>query len=240
MSDYLNFGYHEIVVETPEHEKDISSCSNKHYEQVLNLFQKRITCILSKPGIEMVLLFKNYGKNAGASIYHAHSQIVGMGSVPQKIMAELVERENYFSVKKSCKTCFDLKDKKLNVFQSKCFIVRVPRQSRVSYELEIIPKRHVSGYQAFNKDEFRDLAGVIKSSLLLLNNRLNNFDYNMLFSISLKNEKYRKSNHFQINLIPRVSLLGGFELATGLYLNSIFPQQAAESLRSIYLKQKVA
>jgi len=239
-SETLNFGYHEVIVETPDHEKDISSYSNNEYEKVLNLYKKRMVSVLSKPGIESVLLFKNYGIKAGASIFHAHSQLVGMGSVPEQEVLDVLEKEKYFIKNKICRTCFEIQEKGLDVFRSDLFIVKVPKRSKFSYEMEIIPTRHVGGYEELNESELQNLAEVIKQSLVLLKVQLSgNINYNMLFSTTIKNEHFKKSKHFQINLIPRLSLLGGFELATGLYINSVLPQVAAQSLRSIYLKQKV-
>jgi len=237
----LNFGYHEIIVETPEHGSDVVSFSDEHYKNLLMFYQDRISAILAMQKIEAVFFFKNYGVKAGASISHAHAQIIGADTLPERLLEKYQQDRYYFRDVGICGLCEQVKNKNTTfcVFETEYFIVQIPETSRFSYEIEIIPRRHISGYLELTKLEIENLVRVLKKAFGILRIQLKQFDYNMLFSPTLKNNKFNAGNHFKINIVPRNSFMGGFELLTGLFVNGVMPKAAAESLRAIYSKQKV-
>lgn len=240
-SEETTYGFHEVIVETPRHNKDILLFSMEHFKNILTLYQSRIKAGLKKNKIKTVLLFKNHGARAGATIAHAHSQLMGMDAIPFQLYETLINDKEYYKEKNCCKTCNKIIQQNTTnrVFQTEHFIVQISDQARFPYEIEILPVRHISGYEMLRSNEIENLAEVIMTTLNIFQEKQLHFAYNMLFSASIKEQLFNASQHFCIKIIPRTTQIAGFELATGMYINPIVVQKAAESLRNTYLKQKV-
>lgn len=222
------YGAQEVIVETPEHKKELHDLSEKQIEQLLRMYAKRTAALSKVKNIEYILCFKNQGSKAGASIVHAHSQIFATSIIPPEIKEELKISYNYQLTKKTCAYCDIIKKETKSprlIYEDKFVACFAPYASQYHYEAWIFTKRHLDNITKFNQNEFASCAKVLKTILLKLS-RLNlSFNYFLHQVISDSNQ------HFYIKIQPRDSVWAGVELGSGLVINSVAPEEAAKFYR---------
>ncbi len=218
-----SFGYHEVIVETPDHDETLADLPEDKISNVLKMFKKRILVNMNCDNIKYVTIFKNQGIKAGTSIQHTHSQLVAYNKVPKLILA----KEHAVKKFKECPYCSIInieKNSHRRCYENPSFIAFTPYASRFPFEIWIFPKRHVINITEFNDQEFVYLAEILKKIFLKL--KLLNADYNFYLQYGI--EKL----HFHIVIAPRLSTWAGFELSTETVINSMTPERAAEFYRS--------
>jgi UDPglucose--hexose-1-phosphate uridylyltransferase len=216
------YGYHEVLVETPNHEETLADLPEDRIAEVFRLFKKRIIVNVNSPNISYVTIFKNHGENAGTSIIHTHCQLISNSAVPQAIL----EKEKAVKKFQSCPYCSIIsieKDSFRRCFENSCFVAFTPYASRHPLEIWVFPKRHVLSITDFNNQEFVYLAEIMKKILLKLKSI--NADYNFYLQYGIENM------HFHIEITPRLSTYAGYELSTGTIINTMPPERAAEFYR---------
>jgi len=224
------YGNHEVIVETREHNKEIEDFSYEHIQNIIKMYIKRIKALNDLPHIKYVTLFKNKGKEAGASIAHAHSQIIAYNVLPTEVENELLASYKYYIENESCAFCDIIKIEKNSyrrVMENDSFLAFTPYASRFPFEIWIFPKRHIPTITDLNEKEIADLAVALKFIFTKLN-KLNHPPYNMLFHNA---EPQGENFHFHIEICPRLSIWAGFELSTGATINTITPEDAAAFYR---------
>lgn len=217
------YGTHEVIVETPDHYKTLSQLSLDNILDMFEMFRRRIRETRKDRKTRCVLIFKNEGKDAGASIEHTHHQFTSMGEVPP-----LVRKEANAS-RKPCKFCGMLrKEKKRMVVEDKHIAAFVPYASRFPFEVWIVPKRHVRCITDMKDEELRALGKTLKAVLGKIDGLLNYPSYNMVYHIApFDNSEF----HFHIEIMPKLALWAGFEFGTEMIMTSMIPEKAAEALR---------
>jgi len=237
--DMMNgIGAHEVVVETPEHNKSLADLETHHVEKILLSYRERMVDLKKDLRFKYILVFKNHRSNAGASLDHSHSQLIATPIVPKRVKEELKGSLKYFNFKDRCIFCDivrqEIKDQKRVVIENDHFLTFTPYASRFPYEICIIPKRHMACYESIAKEKFQALAQILKVSLLKLKKLLDDPPYNYIihttpFSLSTDLKDY----HWHIEIIPRITHIAGFEWGTGFYINSVKPEDAAQDLREV-------
>lgn len=187
------------------------------------------------PNIKYVLIFKNWGSEAGASIEHPHSQIIGLPVVPMRVMDELSGASKYFEFKERCVFCDiiqqELSDKTRIVAENDSFLAYMPFASRFPYESCIIPKEHTSYYVDVTKNQVNDLSTIIKDLFSLYKQSLGNIPYNFMFHTApLSKSETNNYYHWHIEVIPKLSTVAGFEWGSGFHINVVAPEDAAKHL----------
>ncbi len=222
------YGYQEVIIETPNHKKDLAKLSENDIEAVLEMFSLRTKALTKLPKIDYVLCFKNQGLQSGASITHAHSQIFATAIVPENLKEEAKRISEYKSEKKSCAYC-DILKKELKssrrIFEDNNVGAFAPYASEYHYEAWIFPKRHLDNITELNRKEKRSFARALKKILTKID--LLGLSYNFF----LHNVISDQNQHFYIKIQPRGSIFGGIELGSGLVINSIPPEEAARFYR---------
>lgn len=222
------YGAQEVIVETPEHKKELHDLSEKQIEQLLRMYAKRTEALSKIKEIEYILCFKNQGSKAGASIVHAHSQIFATAIMPPEIKEELKISYNYQLTHKSCAYCDiikqEIKSPRL-IYEDKFVACFAPYASQYHYEAWIFTKRHLDNITKFDQNEFTSCAKVLKTILLKLSQLNLSFNYFLHQVISDSNQ------HFYIKIQPRDSVWAGVELGSGLVINSVAPEEAAKFYR---------
>ncbi len=240
-------GAHEVVVETPQ-DKPLEECSLEQISQVLNAWKQRILDLTKDPRFQYISIFKNQGPLAGATLHHPHSQIMALPVVPEIIERMCQNAVRYYQWKQ--RHWFrDLlyqeeKDNKRIVYENNSFFVICPYSSRFLFETTIYPKRLCASYETCTTYEIDQLADAMKAILLRLNATLENPSYNInLLNAPLYVIRDNSPNAtlvrdcwcWHIEIIPRLGPLAGFELGTGIYINTVFPEEAAHQLRNVHL-----
>jgi len=220
--------WHEIVVETPIHGEDIANLSIEHLVKVFNVFSERVKEIEKNPEVKYVLIFKNSGKDAGASLQHSHTQLIGMEILPPFVKEEIIASEKYFKEKKICPYC-DIIKKEVNserkIFEDDHTIGFAPFASRFPFEFWLMPKRHITKLDEFQNDELYSFVKALKEILLKIQSLLNKPPYNFYIHISPKNSSFI---HLHLVFFPRLTKFAGFEFGSGIPINIFSPEDAAK------------
>ncbi len=236
MFDRMNgIGAHEVIIETPDHEKTISTMSIKEVEDILWSYRDRILDLEKDKRFKYILIFKNQGSAAGASLEHTHSQVIALPIVPKRVSEEIEGSKKYFSYKERCVFC-DIIRQELDsnvrvVKENRGFIAIEPFTPRFPFETWILPKMHDSAFEDGLKEEYEQLAEILRDSLLRLDIALNNPPYNFLLHNSPLRENHSDFYHWHIEIIPKLTKVAGFEWGTGFYINPTPPEEAAKFLR---------
>ena len=222
------YGVQEVIVETPEHKKELHDLSEAQIEQLLRMYAKRTSALSQIKDIEYILCFKNQGSKAGASIVHAHSQIFATALLPPEIKEELNISYNYQLANKTCAYCYIIKKEiksERAIYENKFVAAFTPYASQYHYESWIFAKRHLDNITKLNDDEFKSFAKILKKILLKLSWLDLSFNYFLHQVISDSDQ------HFYLKIQPRDSVWAGIELGSGLVINSMAPEQAAKFFR---------
>lgn len=228
-------GRHEIIVETPKHFKCLSELEEYEIEKVLMAYKDRYLDIKQDEDIKYILIFKNYGKEAGASLEHSHSQLIATPVIPKKVETELHGAKDYYNFRDRCVFCDivnqEIADKERIVEENDTFISFVYFAGRFPYETWILPKEHSSNFEEITKKEIKDLASIMKNTLHRIKMVLGNPHYNFVFHTLPIKEKDKFYYHWHIEIMPKLTKVAGFEWGTGFYINPALPEEAAKLLR---------
>jgi UDPglucose--hexose-1-phosphate uridylyltransferase len=240
-------GAHEVIVETPKHNMNIPDLPDEHVERILWAYKQRITDLEKDKRFRYILVFKNYGTAAGASLAHPHSQLIATPITPRYVKLELANARDYFQEKERCIFC-DMIRQELGsgerlVYENEYFVCFAPFASRFPFELWLMPRRHEHGFQLMPDEERAQLARCLKDVLTRLRKTLNDPPYNYVLHTA-PNSVPRPGKpdywgtiqydfHWHIEIIPRLTKQAGFEWGSGLYINPTAPEEAAKYLREV-------
>ena len=238
MYDRMNaLGAHEVIIETPEHDREMHELDEEKAEDIIWAYRDRFADLSRDPRFEYILIFKNRGAAAGASLAHPHSQIIALPMVPVRVSQELKGARAYYEYKERCVFCDvisqEISDQTRIVSENEVFIAVCPYSSRFPFEIWILPKKHDSRFDDIKEDEVELLSRIMRNVLKKLNRVLDNPPFNYLIhTIPVKKERL-PYYHWHIELMPRLTRTAGFEWGTGCYVNPTSPEDAAKYLREI-------
>ncbi len=223
------YGRQEVLIETPDHGVILGELPEKTLEELLNLYSHRTVELSRDKKIEYVLVFKNQGSKAGASLAHAHSQIYATEFLPPDILHELTEAKKYYTATGHCPYCDIIKQEmkgRRKIFEDDSVAAFAPYASQHHYETWIFPKRHLDNITSLNAAEFSSFARSLKLILFKLHQLGLAYNFFMHQVISDNNQ------HFFLKIQPRENVWGGVELGSGLVINSVAPETAAKFYRA--------
>lgn len=236
-------GAHEVVVETTEHEQSLEVQSVKQVEEVIWAWRSRSLELRKDTRLKYIQIFKNFGQTGGASLEHAHSQIIAIPMLPAEIHNEMNIVKEYRQKTGRCIYCdilsHEIEEKQRLVVEGGHFVSFVPFAARFPFEMLILPREHQSDFAHLREEQVRDLAAVTQTSLLKLFYVLNRPPYNMVVHTAPVNIPLEEGDyHWHIEILPRLTIMAGFELGTGFYINPTPPEMAAQSLRDADLDRR--
>ncbi len=236
--DLMNgVGAHEVVIETPDHDCGLADLEPRRIEEVLWAYRERVLDLSRDERFRYVLIFKNHGAEAGASLEHSHSQLIALPILPLSAQEELRGTSGYFTLKERCIFCDMLiqetEGRGRMVFENDGFIVICPFAARFPYELLVIPKNHGSHFERATAGEYRELAVALKAVLGTLKAALNDPPFNYIIHSSPLREPPSRHYHWHLEITPALTKVAGFEVGTGFYINPVPPEAAAEQLRAV-------
>jgi UDPglucose--hexose-1-phosphate uridylyltransferase len=230
-------GAHEVIIETPNHTIDFCSLKSSQVEETLWAYRDRSIDLNRDPRFEYILIFKNHGKKAGASLSHPHSQLIATPIVPSNVAEELEGAFKYFKYKDRCVFCDIIREEKNAqkrvIMENDDFIAICPFAARFPFECWILPKVHDAAFPDITRHEVIALAEVLSEILKKISKLLNNPPFNyMLHTAPCKIDQGQlKHFHWHIELIPRLTDIAGFEWGSGFFINPTPPENAAEYLK---------
>ncbi|RMG04406.1 MAG: galactose-1-phosphate uridylyltransferase [Nitrospirae bacterium] len=227
-------GAHEVIIETPDHMSSLATMPPERVEAVLKTYFDRINALRGDERVRYVLVFKNEGEAAGASLEHTHSQLIALPIVPKIVKEEVQSSKTYFDMKERCIFCDiilqEREDGSRVIFENDEFIALSPYAPRAPFETWILPKRHFSSYQPVNGG-FRELSQILQRVLKQMDILLDVPPYNFMIHTSPFNESDNEYYHWHIELMPKLTKIAGFEWGSGFYINPTPPEVAAEYMR---------
>jgi UDPglucose--hexose-1-phosphate uridylyltransferase len=230
-------GAHEVIIETPDHNSQLADLDENQIYEVICTYRDRVLDLIKDNRFKYVIVFKNHGVTAGASLSHSHSQLIAMPVVPNQVKEELDGSQRYFDFRQRCIFCDilkqELEDSTRLVTQNEKFVAISPYAPRFPFETWIIARRHFASFAAIDDSELKDLAQILKSTLNRMNRALSKPDYNFLIHIAPSDNPEPDYYHFHLEVMPKLTKIAGFEVGSGFYINPTPPEDAAKYLREV-------
>ncbi len=228
-------GAHEVIIESPEHALEIPDLGDQQVEDIIWSYRDRILDLKRDSRFDYILIFKNRGAAAGASLSHPHSQLIATPIVPKRVREEVNGAKNYYDYKERCGFCDIIKQELSSgnriVAENESFVALCPFASRFPFEIWVLPKTHDSDFEDIQKHEAVSLAQMMKNVLGKLNRVLDNPPYNYLLHNSPLKEPHLPHYHWHLEIMPKLTRVAGFEWGSGFYINPTSPEEAAKFLR---------
>jgi len=230
-------GAHEVIIETPSHNTPLALVPYQQIEKVLIAYQERYNTLKKTRQFKFITIFKNHGWASGTSLIHSHSQLVATPIAATYYRRKFDVAVDYYDDVGKCLYCDllaeELEKGKRVVAENKEFIVLHPYASRVPYETWIIPKRHCASFGLFPATHIAELATVLKDTLLCLYRGLDNPDFNLMVDTSTTEDEEDPYYHWHIRVVPRLTTIAGFEMGSGIYINTALPEDTAKLIKQV-------
>ncbi len=230
-------GAHEVIIETPDHFSRLEDLEPRFVGEVLWAYRDRIRDLRNDPRLKYIMVFKNCGESAGASLEHPHSQLIATPIVPKRVAVELAGSQRYYRYKERCVFCDIIRQEEASkervIGGNDGFIAISPFAARFPFEAWILPRKHSSEFDVQSREQIDRLAVLLKETLLRMSRSLNYPPYNFMLHISPLQEGNLNYYHWHLEVIPHLTSIAGFEWGTGFHINPTPPEEAAAYLRSI-------
>lgn len=231
-------GFHDVIIEHPNHYFNFYHAQTEDFFYIFKAVMMRLRDLGKNDDMLYSLHFKNFGPEAGASLSHSHSQIITTPFIPVQMLDEINGSFEYYNENSRCVYCDIIsEEKKLNervIYENDNFIAIAPFASRSPYQIYIMPKQHSNSIIYASSPNILDFASILKNIFDRLYKLLGEVSFNYVLHTLLPifNDKYRYSSHWFLDIMPKMSKLAGYELGSGVFINSITPEDAAEQLRN--------
>ncbi|MFZ5950585.1 MAG: galactose-1-phosphate uridylyltransferase [Candidatus Rifleibacteriota bacterium] len=234
------FGKSEVIVETREHCSPMHLRPANQVKMLFRLYKDRVIEHFKDSRVTQVIVFKNCGKNAGASQPHPHSQVYALPIVPGNIRLETDCWRRYYDDEGTCPLC-DLIEEEFQadqrmILQTAKVAAICPYASENPYEVHLLPRSHVTSLTLISDQQLDAIAEAAKEILVALNETLGGFDYNLVWDSAPKDDCDAPFFHLRLRIIPRLATPAGFEIASQMSVNPVLPEIAAEQLKKALKK----
>ena len=228
-------GAHEVIVETPDHDTPLPALSDFQVKEVIIAYKQRYLDLIKDKRFKYILIFKNHGEKAGASLSHPHSQLIATPIVPRRIMEEVSAVQRFHEATGgSCIYCeivqTELEEEKRVVAENDAFLAISPYAARFPFETWILPKAHEMAFEDLTDAERTPFARIMKDVLGRMHGVLDDPPFNHYIHTAPCDRKEARY-HWHLELTPRLTETAGFERGTGFYINPVMPEDAARILR---------
>ena len=238
MFDRMNgIGAHEVIIETPDHDRSLAAMSEPEIERVLWAYRERILDLKQDRRLRYILVFKNHGAAAGATLEHTHSQLIALPIVPDFVREEVEGARRHFAIKERCVFCDivhqEVADTRRIVAENAEVVALAPYAPRFAFETWLLPKRHGARFEEAPRHEYESLARLLKSVLQRMERALESPAYNLIVHTAPFADDVADLFHWHVEIIPKLTRLAGFEWGTGFYINPTPPEESAKVLRGV-------
>ena len=228
------YGHHEIVIESPQHYQTLATMEVEAVSAIIEAYRQRYLALMKIRENLWVVIFRNHGKSAGASLRHPHSQIIATPIVPRHRRWHEDEAQRYFDEWGSCAYCdmleFEQHERHRVVDENDLFLAFIPFAAEVPFEVVILPKTHQSEFGAITPAQVSAFAAILKEVLAKLYKKLNNPDYNYAIITAARYKVDEPQLHWYCEIRPRLTTPAGFEMGSGISINPSLPEGDADFL----------
>jgi UDPglucose--hexose-1-phosphate uridylyltransferase len=228
-------GAHEVVIETPDHDRPMALMSDEEVLAILRAYQERYRALKESPNVSFVVIFKNHGARAGTSLDHPHSQIVATPIAPLRVRRKFEIATDYYDARGSCLYCdvvkWEREAGKRVVAENDGFVVIHPYASRSPFETWILPKTHQPCFDFAEEQGLLDLARVLRTTLRKIYHALGDPDFNYILHTAPVDDEDNPYFLCHIQIVPRLTTVAGFEMGSGIYINTALPEDTARFMR---------
>lgn len=230
-------GYHEVIVETPIHNRQIAVMDHTEVTSIINTYWQRYNEISRIPFVKSIIIFKNHGLAAGTSLDHPHSQLVATAIVPRHMRMQYEVAISYYDDNGHC-LYSDMTQRELEsgdriTLETDKFVVFHPFASHRPFETWIMPKANQASFSQASQEDCEHLAGVLRMTLLKLYHGLGDPDFNLVIDSAPVGEERADFYQWHMRILPRVSEVAGFEIGSGMYINTALPEETARFIRDL-------
>ncbi len=235
-------GRHEVVIESPRHDHDIVTMPELQLRDALATCHSRYQALTAERAIGSVILFRNRGANAGASLPHPHAQLIALETIAPLVRARQTAMLDYYQREKRCVLCdviaHERSDGSRLVNENDAFLTVVPFAATAPCEMWLLPKRHQADFGDLADGEIALLAIALRDALLRLRAALDDPPYDYVIDTAANGRAGSPALHWSLRIVPRVTVPAGFELGSGLPINPSLPEQDAALLRSVLQRNR--
>ena len=230
-------GGHEVIVFL-DHQTDIEELPTAQLDELLEVYQQRIAYYKQKPEIEYVMPIHNHGAEAGESIEHPHSQLFASCVLPNLIAREIAQTRKFHQKENRCIFCEIIKEEKTFgarlLIETEDFLSFCAYAARVPFEIWILPKTHQEHFDHLTKPKRQQLAQLMSAVIKKLYQGLNDPPFNFfVHTAPAKMSRPLGFYHWHIEIMPRLTIFGGYELGSGIIIDVVSPEKSAEFLRKV-------
>ncbi|MCU0277225.1 MAG: DUF4931 domain-containing protein, partial [Acidobacteria bacterium] len=218
-------GAHEVLIETPLHQHTWFDGDGATIRHTLLAARSRVLDLKKDLRFKYIMVFKNFGPTAGATLSHSHSQLIALPVVPLRVQEEIEGARAHFELKERCIFCDIIQyegesDRRL-LAENEHFIVLAPYAPRFSFELAVYPKRHNPAFETASDNELESLSRILNETLGKVGQLLSRPDYNLIIHNAPCQNSVGEFYHWHIEFMPVLARVAGFEWGTGFYINPI-------------------
>lgn len=228
-------GHHEVIIETPFHDRIFPMMEDAEVEGILNVYRARYQALQRDPRVKYIILFKNHGERAGTSLEHPHTQLVATPVPPLLHRRKADVAISHFDDTGRCLYAdlveAELKDQVRVIFQTRHYVVFHPFASRAPFETWIVPRQSQTSFGQVVSSELAELAQVLRKTLAALHRGLDNPDYNFIIHSASTEDENKPYYLWHLQILPRLSTIAGFELGSGIFITSMMPEESAALMR---------
>ncbi len=230
-------GIHEVFVETPIHNRHLHRMDEGEVEAVLQAWQQRYQAVARIPAVKSIIIFRNHGAAAGTSLEHPHSQMVATAIVPRHIRNKYEVAVSYYDDHGHC-LYSDLAARELAagtrvIMDTERYLVFHPFASHRPFETWIMPKAGRAGFDQAAAEDIEHLARVLRSTLRKLHRALDDPDFNLIIDSAPVGEERADYYQWHVKIVPRITEAAGFEIGSGMFINTALPEETARSMRDL-------
>ncbi|MBI1849365.1 MAG: DUF4931 domain-containing protein [Planctomycetes bacterium] len=230
-------GAHEVIIESPDHRTALAHQPVAQVEAVLRTLQARFVDLMRDSRFQTIVLFKNHGERAGTSLRHPHCQLIATPVVPRLLRVRHQIATDYFDLTGKClyRVLLDLETaaERRVLLSNEHFVAVLPYASHVPFETWILPREPQASFGSVPPSRLTSLAEMMKTVLLKLYVGLDNPDFNLTVNSCARGDEDEPYFMWHIAILPRLATPAGFELGSGMSINTVMPEEAAEFLREV-------
>lgn len=228
-------GVHEVIIETPSHERLLPLMTDSEVADILKTYQARYRSLREDPRLKYIIIFKNHGEAAGTSLVHSHSQLVATPVPPILLRRKYEVAVSHYDDTGRCLYCDVAEEERKAgmrvVLDTDRFLVFHPFASRVPFETWITPKQHQPSFGQLSAEDLVELASVLRKALRALHDQLGNPDFNYIVHSAPIDDESKDYYLWHIQILPRLAAIAGFELGSGIYITTMLPEESAAAMR---------